>query len=367
MKVVIRTDAALQIGTGHVMRCLTLANALSEQGAEVQFICRKHTGNLITYIQSKGYLVYMLETTKATSSGDSQTECDKELQLFHANWLGVTQEKDAQECKPIIQKFQPDWLVVDHYSIDKVWQTELKGAYQKLMVIDDLADRHHQCDLLLDQTYGRLPQDYQGLVPANCQMLLGSQYALLRPEFAQWRDFSLNRREQPQFKNLLITMGGVDSDGVTGRVLDVLETCNLPKDLEIIVVMGAAAPHLDVVRAQAEAMSNKTQVKTSVNNMAEIMANADLAIGAVGATTWERCCLGLPTIMMPLADNQIYAAEKLSNNNIGWVVFSVIDIKKVIHRLLGDSKSILSEVTKASMSLTDGCGVKYACNIIINI
>ena len=351
MKITIRADASLQIGTGHVMRCLTLADELCEKGSDVQFICRKHTGNLIKYIQSKGYLVHSLEMPKANNLGNSKEKCDNNSRLFHAKWLGVTQEKDAQECKRIMQDFQSDWLIVDHYSIDRIWQAELKGMYKKLMVIDDLADRHHQCDLLLDQTYGRLPQDYQDLVPASCQMLLGAQYALLRPEFAQWREFSLKRRAQQQFKKLLVTMGGVDPDNITSHVLDALKTCDLPKDLEIMVVMGATAPYLDTVKNQAEGMPYKTKVKVSVGNMAEIMANADLAIGAAGATTWERCCLGLPSILFVIAQNQLFSSEKLQDSNIVLIATDMDDMKKKIGFI---DFELLS--TK-SFEVTNGTGV----------
>jgi len=361
-KIIFRVDASIQIGTGHVMRCLTLADALSESGAEVQFICRKHTGNLIMYIQSKGYIVHTLETPKTTSPTVIQTKCEMELQLYHANWLGVSQEKDSQESKPIMQNFQPDWLVVDHYSINKVWQTELKGTYQKLMVIDDLADREHQCDLLLDQTYGRLSQDYHGLVPANCQMLLGSQYALLRPEFAKWREFSLKRRAvQSQFKKLLITMGGVDPDNVTSRVLDVLKTCDLSKDLEIMVVMGATAPHLDTVKNQAEGMPYKTKVKVNVDNMAEIMANADLAIGASGATTWERCCLGLPSIQIVLAKNQELIAQNLQKKNISKVINDVSQLCPA----LASVERKLKIYTKKSSEILEGLGIKLVVKALL--
>jgi len=311
MKVVIRADASLQIGTGHVMRCLTLAEALKEKGAQAEFICREHEGNLIDFIQGKGFKVHTLSVIENDSEAIKATSRTSENSLNHAHWLGATQQQDADECKAILKKINPDWLIVDHYAIDETWQMELQGAYKKLMVIDDLADRRHQCDLLLDQTYGRQPQDYQKLVPDNCQMLLGSHYALLRPEFAQWREYSLKRRENPEFKKLLITMGGVDQNNVTGQVLDELGDCDLPLDMEITVIMGGTAPHLESVQQQAKILPYKIEVKSGVSNMAEIMANADFAIGASGATTWERCCLGLPSIQILLAYNQKVIAEEI--------------------------------------------------------
>ncbi len=241
MKVAIRADASLQIGTGHVMRCLTLAEVLRQQGDEVEFICRAHEGNLLERIQQQGFKTHEL---CPAIEGQANGTCKKET-LYGEVWLGSTQEQDAEQCKPILETMKPEWLIVDHYAIDQTWQILLKGSYKKLMVIDDLADRKHQCDILLDQTYGRKQGDYIALVPKDCQMLLGSQYALLRPEFAQWREYSLKRRANPELKKLLITMGGVDLDNVTSEVLDILKNCNLPKEIEIIVVMGGI--HLTLI------------------------------------------------------------------------------------------------------------------------
>jgi len=354
MKILIRTDASLQIGTGHVMRCLTLADALTEKGVEVRFICRNHIGNLIEYIQSKGYFVYQLDIPKKTGY-DEAIEFSQDSQLSHANWLGCTQEEDASTCESILKKIHPDWLVVDHYAIDRTWHNELKGLYTKLMVIDDLADRYHQCDLLLDQTYGRQQHEYKDLVPANCQLLLGSQFALLRPEFQQWREYSLSRREQPKLRKLLITMGGVDQDNVTSQVLATLKSCELPKELEITVIMGKTAPHLNDVKTLAESMPCKTQVKVSVNNMAEIMANSDLAIGAAGATTWERCCLGLPSILVVLADNQKDIANLISNAEAA-IKFALDEIGLLCDTIV-KAENDLDKISKKSASISDGRGV----------
>ncbi len=356
MKIVIRVDASLKIGTGHVMRCLTLAEALKKKGANVEFICREHEGNLIERIQNQGFSDYTLPYTIKYGGFEYGN-------LYHSVWLGETQFEDRDQCRPVLENLQPDWLIVDHYAIDQAWQSELKGTYRKLMVIDDLADRHHQCDLLLDQTYGRQEEDYQGLVPEYCQMLLGSQYALLRPEFALWREYSLQRRARPQLQNLLITMGGVDSDNITGQVLHALSTCEFPKALEITVVMGATTPHLAVIKAQATAMPYKTKVKVDINNIAEIMANADLAIGAAGATTWERCCLGLPSATVVLAENQNDIAKVLAQLNATLIIEKQnlqTDIKAL--QCLTDKTLII--LSQKSSSLVDGQGADRVIKLI---
>ncbi|MBT6049744.1 MAG: UDP-2,4-diacetamido-2,4,6-trideoxy-beta-L-altropyranose hydrolase, partial [Candidatus Scalindua sp.] len=251
MKVVFRVDASLAMGTGHVMRCLTLAQVLKKNGANVEFICRKHKGSLIDKIRSNGFVVYELEL---------YGKADVDTSLAHSHWLGVTQRQDADDCVDILKAEKLDWLIVDHYALDEQWQKKLKPYYEKLIVIDDLADRKHQCDILLDQTFGRQQEDYLTLTPEDCKLLLGSQYALLRPEFTEWRGVSLERRSKPEFKQLLINMGGVDVDNVTEKALDELKICNLPNDLKITVVMGGSAPHLESVKSKAIVLPYKTEV-----------------------------------------------------------------------------------------------------------
>lgn len=351
MKIIIRTDASLQIGTGHVMRCLTLAEALKQKGAEVSFICRAHSGNLISFIKGKGFNVFSL--------GLPNKEIDnvKELepQLFHSEWLGSTQKKDSQQCREVLEQIKPDWLIVDHYAIDQAWQVSLKDLYSKLMVIDDLADRFHKCDVLLDQTFERDKEDYRPLVPSHCQLLLGSQYALLRPEFSQWREYSLKRRAQPEFKSLLITMGGVDAENVTGQVLEVLKTCDLPDDLKIKVIMGSTAPNLLQVIDTAELMPYPTEVMIGVANMAELMANADFAIGAAGATTWERCALGLPAIHVVLAGNQKDIALTLVKQGVAEAV-EKNNLQKDLPKIVVSSLSKLGLLSKNAALIVDGHG-----------
>jgi len=317
-RVVIRVDASLQMGTGHVMRCLTLAEALKEHGADIVFICREHDGHLLERIEQQGFKTYALpnahDEEAVTNSETGKNE------LYGRCWLGSTQQQDAALCRPLLEKLSPDWLIVDHYGLDQMWQAQLAPYAGKLMVIDDLANRVHECDVLLDQTYGRQVEDYADLVSPQAQLLLGSEYALLRPEFAEWRDYSLQRRRNPEFKKLLITMGGVDPDNVTGEVLFALEKSALPKGVEIIVVMGATAPHLESVKRQSRLMANNTCVKVNVDNMAELMANTDLAIGAAGSTVWEMLYLGIRPIIVKTAENQSDVVKRIQLSELAYVL-----------------------------------------------
>jgi UDP-2,4-diacetamido-2,4,6-trideoxy-beta-L-altropyranose hydrolase/UDP-4-amino-4,6-dideoxy-N-acetyl-beta-L-altrosamine N-acetyltransferase len=349
MKIVFRVDSSLFIGSGHVMRCLTLAQLLKENATDVEFICRKHEGNLICKIRSNGFVVHELGLYK-------KIKVDK--RLAHSQLLGATQQQDADDCIEILKKEKINWLVVDHYAIDEVWQYELKPYCDKLMVIDDLADRNYQCDVLLDQTFGRQQEDYLGRTPEECELLLGSKYALLRPEFSEWRSFSLERRSKSKFKKLLINMGGVDIDNVTEKILDELKICKLPSDIKIAIVMGGSAPHLESVKSKSMALPYKTEIKVDVGNMAEIMSNSDIAIGAAGSTTWERCCLGLPTIQIVIAKNQQFLAQTLACRNI---VKLAKEVKETTY-LLENSSKWMKAVCNSALEICDGMGAYKVFN-----
>jgi UDP-2,4-diacetamido-2,4,6-trideoxy-beta-L-altropyranose hydrolase len=225
------------------------------------------------------------------------------------------------------------------------------------------------CRILLDQTFGRQADDYRALVPADCTLLCGSGYALLRPEFAALRPYSLRRRAQPKLQHLLITLGGVDKDNVTTRVLAALQGSPLSATCEITVVMGSTAPWLDDVRRMAQAMRWRTTVRVGVHDMARLMADSDLAIGAAGATAWERCCLGLPSAMLVLADNQRHAAGLLEQAEAARIVRLDGDRPNPLVRLideLGRSESRLRRMSEAARTITDGEGAKQVANLLVH-
>lgn len=367
MKIAFRTDASLQMGSGHVMRCLTLADGLKARGAQCHFISREHPGHLLDTIRQRGFKAYSLlgheQLARAATNSIVQELATPQQEPSHAAWLGSSWQLDASDTADILTDLQTDWLVVDHYALDQRWELVLAPHYKKLMVIDDLADRAHQADLLLDQNLGRQPKDYKALVPASCLVLTGPRYALLRPEFAALRDASLKRRataQGKQIKQLLITMGGVDLPNATGQVLEALKTCPLPTDCRITVVMGAAAPALAQVRELARQMPWPTTVLVNISDMALQMAESDLAIGAAGSTSWERCCLGLPTLMVVLAANQKAGAQALETAHAARLIGAVSDIATqlplAVLELLDATYQI--RIQHAASEITDGQGVE---------
>ena len=357
-KVAFRVDASLEIGTGHVMRCLTLADALRTRGAECHFISHEHPGHLLELVRQRSFQVTVLPACEPGEDGNA-----KHYSLPpHVGWLDCDWQTDAEQTANILAKLTPNWLVVDHYALDSLWEEALREHYEKLMVIDDLADRPHVCDLLLDQNLGKKVEDYAGLVPPHCVVLVGPQYALLRPEFADLRECSLKRREVPQLKRLLISMGGVDQPNATGQVLEALKECPLLGDCQITVVMGGQAPWLTHVHELAATMPWSVNVLINIGNMAQVMADSDLAIGAAGSTSWERGCLGLPTLVVVLAKNQKAIAEAIRLTGAAMVLpienpldFSA-SIKKAISSLVSDTTG-LERMIAAAAAITDGEGV----------
>jgi UDP-2,4-diacetamido-2,4,6-trideoxy-beta-L-altropyranose hydrolase/UDP-4-amino-4,6-dideoxy-N-acetyl-beta-L-altrosamine N-acetyltransferase len=344
MRVVFRVDSSLEIGTGHVMRCLALAETLRSNGASIDFISRNHKGNLIKKIISKGFNVLKLDnsSTKAPVNGFNQS-----------HWLGSTQEQDALDCLSMLESTQIDWLIVDHYGINEKWEKLLKSTYKNLLVIDDLADRKHQCNILIDQTFGRVKKDYKDLVNGSCEILCGPEYALLRPEFHEWRKFSLERRNSSNINRILISMGGFDFDNITEKVLETLYDHPLLFKLKIVVVLNADAPHIESVRLKASSLPYSIEVKTNADNMAEIMANSDIAIGASGISTWERCSLGLPSIQFITADNQKFVAKLLSKKN---AIRLITDISE-INDLLLSAPRWMNDLSVKSSKICNGMGV----------
>nr|WP_313062962.1 UDP-2,4-diacetamido-2,4,6-trideoxy-beta-L-altropyranose hydrolase [Moraxella sp. CTOTU49097] len=360
MKIMVRADASLTMGSGHIMRCLTLADRLKQQGHDITFICRKHDGHLADLIGQKGFAVQLLAKSETA---------DFIKQHAHSEWLGASENDDFAECKPILQALKPDWLIIDHYAIGKNWEQQAKRLLPnlKILAIDDLADRTHDCEILLDQNFGRKNEDYQPLVPSHCQRLLGTRYTLLRDEFASWRAISLDRRKSVQPpNNILVNLGGVDNDNVTLKILQTLNTFvqHSTQAFNVTVVMGKTAPHIKSVQRFAKHASFACAVLVNVTNMAELMANADLAIGAAGSTTWERCCLGLPMVLIVLADNQQVIAKALADKNLVKVVTDIAVLDEQLPRLLSELTDNYKKFSRQSAKLVDGQGAKRVAHWI---
>lgn len=359
---VFRADASLVIGSGHVMRCLTLADALKAHGYRCHFICREFPANLFELIEERGHGLTALPTGSHPESENT---------TVHGHWLRADWREDAEQTVKELQRLAPQWLIVDHYALDAQWEAVVQQKGLKLGVIDDLADRPHCCNWLLDQNLGRRERDYSGKVPHGCVCLIGPEYALLRPEFAEWRPYSLSRRtRRPVLNRLLVSLGGVDNDNVTGRVLSALENTELLKNAVVTVVLGQDSPWISQTRGQAEKLDLHVDVKVGVGNMAELLSESDLCIGAAGGSVWERCCLGVPSWLVVLAENQKQGAKALESAGAARIVFQKSPLQSGVDNLSFDQGlrnwSVWSaETSRLVALLVDGMGVSRVVKSLV--
>ncbi len=334
MKIIFRVDSSQKIGTGHVMRCLTLADALKNHGAQIEFITRNIEGNLAGFINERGYKTHLLE----------QDGTKNENYCFHANWLEASWQSDAKQTAELAKG--ADWLVIDHYAIDGRWEKGLRPHVKKIMVNDDLADRKHDCDVLLDQNfYTDFATRYNGLVPPQTRLLLSPRYAVLRDEFIEQR--AKLEREFGAVKKILLSFGGADADNDTGQALAAI----LDYPAEIIVVAGGANMNYGKLQEMVSGRGNLTLHK-SVSNMAELMSWADIAIGAGGSTSWERAVLGLPTLCWPIAENQKRIIEDLATTG----AIKLSSPENLRKDIAGFTPLTLREMSQKSLVMVDGKG-----------
>lgn len=349
--VAFRVDASVDIGTGHVMRCLTLADMLTEHGYKCRFICRRNAGDMVDTIAKRGFRVETL--------GSNVNEFYGSKVEGYASWLGVDQKTDAFETISKLGDEKFEWIIVDHYAIDYIWERDLRKISKNLMVIDDLANRKHDCTLLLDQNLGRLKCDYNWLIEKNTELLIGPEFALLRPEFALVRDESLKRRVFNKINRILITFGGTDSLNLSVKILDALDEVSTRSVLEIDVLLGSNAPWASAVINFSKKMKKKCNVIIDAKNVSELMMRADLCIGSAGSTSWERCALGLPAVLVCVADNQRMVISEICKRNAA-IEISLEELllngKNVIEDALNSVSVNLKQMVDNAASVTNGLG-----------
>lgn len=362
-QIAFRVDASLQIGAGHVMRCLTLANALRVQGATCRFVCRSQVGELIDLLRKHDHEVLILNTP-TNNSGNTASASP------YADWLLTSWQLDAQQTQEALAPAGcQDWLIVDHYALDVQWERAVSGAYQRLLVIDDLANRRHCANLLLDQTFERKREDYLSLVNAECELYCGVKYLMLRPEFDTWRSHSLAKRNQNQLKRILVSLGGVDQANVSRDILLALRDPRISADLDICVVLGASSPWIGEMRLLSEKMPG-IELIVAAENMAELLSNCDMVIGAAGASAWERCCLGVPTVMLVLADNQREIAWRLSAVGAALILTPGPGLhEQVVNTILTiqANPTQLGEMSRKASAIVPGSGVDRIVQAMIGV
>ncbi len=355
MQVLIRTDASRTIGTGHVMRCLVLADRLAQTGASCLFVCREFEDHLAGSVEARGHRCVLLEVDPNPPSDTGYSDTP----LAHAGWLAADWRRDAQSTIEIGETLQGvDLAIVDHYALDYRWEARIKPHTDCLLVLDDLADRQHCADMLVDQNYGHNTSDYAGLAAGSCRVLAGAQYALLRPQFAAVRPEALTRRHHPgSDRHLLIYLGGGDTDEALGRVVEILCQARPVNLGAVTLIAGNALNGKRLGNVLRSKVAARIEIVERVGDMAGLMLRADLAIGGGGITGWERCALGLPTLVVTLADNQKSTNRQLARDGHIFACVEPEDLNQdLMARFIDMDAATYRTISGNAATVTDGLG-----------
>ena len=329
-QIAFRIDADAVIGSGHFMRCLPLANELKQRGAKCEFLCLSIHPSL---------------QVQATDQGHS-------FQIF----------PDEQDIIQYLESNQPDWLVIDHYLLDNSFEQTVAAFCGAVMVIEDLDRPNHTCALLLDQSALKVPEDYKDIVSPDCVLLLGPQYALLRPEFREHK-----KKSARGWTRGLICFGGADPDNISLKLLEVIAAVPALTQLHWTLIAGPANPHRHSLEAFSQTGPLQLEIIPSSDQIARLMAEHDFAIGAAGGMTWERACVGIPTLAMPIADNQLAGIRILEHFSLAETTqlqeLNPAKLLSKLHALQEKSKEYLQK----NQEFVDGMGAGRVCEAMLSV
>ncbi len=343
MRIAFRLDSSTEIGSGHLMRCLAQARALRARGAEVVFVCAALPGSHAGTARRAGFDVMVIEPLDPSDPDFEEADAEATAAALVA---------------PV------DLLAVDHYGLSSRWERMMRSMCDRILVIDDLADRSHDADLLVDPTWPPDPARYDGLVAPATRRLLGPRYALMSSDISDLHDEPYDAARPPR---LLVFFGGSDLPGMTGRTLQALAE-GPPLDVDVDVVIGATNPHAEAARSAARVMTRVT-VHEALPSLAPLLARSTASVGAGGVAMWERLCAGVPSIVISLADNQVPATSGLSE--AGVIAYLGPDdavtpatLGSAVRALLGDP-DLRRRMSEAGRSLVDGRGAERIAEAVL--
>ena len=347
--IVIRVDSGNKIGFGHAMRCLTLANQMKKYDYKISIISNKEKNNLNELFLKNGHQVYYIKNKKITSRK-------------------INEKYDLEQTKKILVKINKkiDLILVDNYSLGLKWEKSLRSFGKKIIVIDDLSDRKHDCDLIIDQgLHQNMKNPYSNLVPKNCKILLGPKYAILRPEFKKLREKL--QKQNKKIEKIMISFGGSDPNKDTMKVMKGVEKIKERKFSVDVIIGKSNADHKEIKDLCKKML--KTRCFYNTEKMASIMNKCNLAIGSGGSTTWERCCLGIPTIVSIASKDQSEATKILHSKkcviNLGKSKeISILNYTNIIEKMTYDK---LNKMRENCLKLVDGNGTKRIIQEILSI
>ena len=355
MVVYFRTDLSLKIGTGHALRCLALSEALKQKGIETKFIFKDYLDGTRPHIEKIFHKPFFLKSEAKEKRGMINGEY---------RWNKTTLIQDAVETKNFLRNKDVDWLIIDHYSINKEWEKIVKKEVKNILVIDDLADRDHLCDVLLDSNINPSAHlIYKKRVNKSADLLLGSKYALLNSNFSIVR--SCLRKRSFKKPNILIFFGGIDINDHTIHAVEALSM--LQKNITSVdVVVGGAYANKKALKSLCKKHGFKLHIQTK--KMHELMANADMSIGSGGSATWERCCVGLPSLVIAAAENQKDIIYHASRKGLIYAPSSKESISIFLKKHLASfitNEPLLQFMSNNCLEAVDGKGSDRVANLLI--
>ena len=357
MRVGFRVDASVLIGTGHVKRCLSLAHALHSAGVPSIFVVRELGLPAAAWIRAEGFDVVTLAPPPTLNSAT--------VALSHQGWAGVDNETDAAQTAAVLRQKTPDWLVVDHYSFDARWHRAAKVALgSRIAAIDDLGDRHLEVQLVIDHNYcADHRSKYHGYVARSVPILEGPRYALLGPSYRSAARFEVSAN----VRSVGIFMGGVDRGGYSLMALEALNAMGFEGQIEVATT--TSNPGAKLLR-DAVARRPGARLTLDLPDLSFFFARHDLQIGACGGATWERCCVGAPTLAIVVAENQRFVLEPLVDLDVlvaaDEILPTAVSLSRGLRRLI-DNADLRVRLSRAAQALVDGHGAERAATFLLNL
>lgn len=375
----IRADANTQIGLGHIMRCLALAEWAADQGIACIVLTRSGLSPIQSLLDKLAVEVQVLESAVTGGGLVSGVEGQNHQPYAHSHWLAVGELQDAADsCQCLSQlsslrEQNPLFVVVDHYALGAPWETCVANI-APILAIDDLHDRPHRCNWLLDQTHGRAVLDYAGLVNDDCHLFLGARYGLLRKEFSVAKKNVHRRGINTSAKTkakLLLNLGGSDEKNATAKILTILNGTTAAENWLVTVLGGASNPHIHALTQLLPGLSFEVALIEQSDDMVSLMSAHDVCIGAAGSSAWERCALGLPTLLVVLAENQQDIAKNIhaagAGINIGHIDrLTTEQLDTQLKRMYEDAAAYMNVVSNAA-KLCDGMGCLRVLDTLLEL
>ena len=345
MNIAFRVDSSRKIGTGHVIRCMTLANQLEAIGFTVYFICKPIMGDIVNIIKSKGYDVILLSLPNRDEEVDNFSE-------YSCNF-------DSQQVIDLCSLLSLDLIILDHYFLNYDWEKTVKD-HTKLMCISDFPSGPRACDILLDSSLNRHHDEYRLYVESTCILMTGSDYVMVRPEFEQSKSLEAFSK---QVSKVLVTMGGSDPQDFTSRIIKIINQyeANDLSNIQFDIVLGRSYQFTSLVLSLISTSKVNYVVHEYVDDMADLMRDMDVIIASAGTTLWECFSLGIPTIALQIADNQEYNIDSCSRAGAIIPINQDCDLESSLITALGDvlgTNDIRHSLRDNGLNICDGHGAQ---------